>query len=170
MITETVPVVEEAVSKKQLGRWICDACGCHTNLQTQNAKSCGVCGTLRIARVEERMPYEYERPRDDKNEKNNAVGAAVAGGILGFTIGGTVLGITTAGGAAYLASTNLGSAGMAARSAGDVVLAVGEKMKEFDQKHNVFEKAYNGIADGSKWLEKKIEGSQLKSDFEGYRY
>merc|ERR1719410_1765781 len=149
IIAESGPVSEESSSKKQSGGGICDASGCHTNLETQNAKSRGVCDTLQIALLEEDAPHEYECSRNDKNEKDKTVGAAVAGGILGFTVGGPVLGITTAGGAAYLASKNSGSAGMAARSAGDVMLAVGEKIKELHQKHNLVERAGNNIAGGS---------------------
>ena len=28
-------------------RWICEACGCHTNTEENNSASCGVCGTRR---------------------------------------------------------------------------------------------------------------------------
>jgi rubrerythrin len=36
---------DDAAAAAAVDRWVCDACGCHTNVESE--RSCGICGTAR---------------------------------------------------------------------------------------------------------------------------
>jgi hypothetical protein len=87
-------------------------------------------------------------------------GAAVAGGLTGFLLGGPILGAVVAGGAA-LAVTSKGKAGEGARSAGEVMASAGDRLKRVDQKHHVVEKTSKGFSKSCNWVAKKIKPRDL---------
>jgi len=65
--------------------------------------------------------------------------AAVAGGVLGFLIGGPVFGVLLGLGSGF-ASTRQGAAGDIARATGDVAVTVKEKATEINQEHHMTQK------------------------------
>jgi hypothetical protein len=83
-------------------------------------------------------------------------GAAVAGGLTGFLLGGPIVGAVMAGGAA-LAVTSKGKAGEVARSSGEVMASAGDRLKRVDQKHHVVEKTSKGFSKSCNWLARKMK-------------
>jgi hypothetical protein len=99
---------------------------------------------------------------DDRDESSatrgtqrQVVGAAVLGGIAGLIVAGPLIGLVAAGGAAAIA-TSRGKAGDVARSGGEVVSDAGTRLKKFDEKHHVVEKATKSVVKGCNWVSKKI--------------
>ena len=89
-------------------------------------------------------------------------GAAVAGGIGGLVLGGPILAVVAAGGAA-LAVTSKGKPREVARECGDAMATTGDRIKKFDRKHCVVEKTSKGIANGCNWISKKHEPPHSES-------
>ena len=83
-------------------------------------------------------------------------GAAVAGGLTGFLLGGPILAAVAAGGAA-LAVTGKGNAGKVARSTGEVMASAGDRLQKVDQKHHVVEKTSKGLSKSCNWVAKKLK-------------
>jgi hypothetical protein len=83
-------------------------------------------------------------------------GAAVAGGLTGFLLGGPIIGAVVAGGAA-LAVTSKGKAGDVARSTGEVMASAGDRLRKVDQKHHVVKKTSKGFSKSCDWVAKKIK-------------
>lgn len=100
-------------------------------------------------------------PRTNSNNinshtKRELAGAAVAGGVAGILIGGPVLAVVAAGGAA-LAVTNCGQTGKVARAGGEAVASMGDRLKKIDKKHKVMKKTGKGIEKGCQWMAKKLK-------------
>ena len=93
---------------------------------------------------------------ENPHTKRELRGAAVAGGLVGLVIGGPVLGLIAAGGAA-LAVTNKGKAGEVARSGGEAVACIGDRLKKIDKKHRMAEKTGKTITKGFDWAAKRIK-------------
>jgi hypothetical protein len=74
------------------------------------------------------------------------------GGVAGLLLGGPLLGILVAGGAAIVATSSSGTAGKAARQSGECMAHVGDKLKEVDKQHHVTHKTKTGISKSCKWL------------------
>jgi len=91
---------------------------------------------------------------DNKNEKTDTsthvelvnikgtqlCGAAAAGGLAGFMLGGPVLGVVAGAGVA-MAATTPGAVGGVARSSGNMVCTVGERAKKIDKEYQVVNKS-----------------------------
>lgn len=90
---------------------------------------------------------EEGEQEQDGVETSRVAGAAIFGAIVGFALGGARLGIVAGLGAGAAATTQC-AAGDVARSMGDTTIAVGNKVKEVDEKHNVLQntKAAAGAA------------------------
>mmetsp|Transcript_23198 Transcript_23198/g.34537 ORF Transcript_23198/g.34537 Transcript_23198/m.34537 type:complete len:227 (-) Transcript_23198:195-875(-) len=95
--------------------------------------------------------YDLSTTLDDADEakKEHAKasiigGAAIAGTGLGLAIAGPIIGLLGGVTAATLATQN-SKAGDAARFSGDVVLSVGDQMKDIDEKHKIVEKTKWGF-------------------------
>jgi hypothetical protein len=98
---------------------------------------------------------------NNNNEQNSHTrrqlrGAAVAGGLTGFLLGGPIIGAVVAGGAA-LAVTSKGKAGDVARSTGEVMASAGDRLRKVDQKHHVVKKTSKGFSKSCDWVAKKIK-------------
>jgi hypothetical protein len=93
---------------------------------------------------------------ENPHTKRQLRGAAVAGGLTGFLLGGPIIGAVVAGGAA-LAVTSKGKAGEVARSTGEVMASAGDRLKRVDQKHHVVEKTSKGFSKSCNWLAKKMK-------------
>jgi hypothetical protein len=83
-------------------------------------------------------------------------GAAVAGGLTGFLLGGPIIGAVAAGGG-VLAVTSKGKVGEVARSTGEVMASAGDRLKRIDQKHHVVEKTSKGFSKSCDWVAKKLK-------------
>lgn len=101
---------------------------------------------------------EEEKRKDQPLQGTNRQvgGAAVAAGIAGTLLIGPVVGLVAAGGAAVMA-TKKGTAGNVMRASGDVVANAGDRVKKFDQKHQMSKKAGRGFVKGAKWMSKKLK-------------
>mmetsp|Transcript_18801 Transcript_18801/g.27803 ORF Transcript_18801/g.27803 Transcript_18801/m.27803 type:complete len:158 (+) Transcript_18801:1-474(+) len=102
--------------------------------------------------------YAFEEaPREDKARRREVGGAAVAGGLLGLTLAGPMVGVVAGAGAAALTTTK-GGAGKIARASGDAVCSGGERLKQWNRKHQVTAKTNKALrsAGGSfkRWDEK----------------
>jgi hypothetical protein len=110
--------------------------------------------------VEDGIVDQLNSTPNNKNEnphtKRQLRGAAVAGGLTGFLLGGPILGAVAAGGAA-LAVSNKGKAGKVARSAGEGMASAGDRLKRVDRKHHVVEKTSKGFSKGCNWAAKKLK-------------
>ncbi|KAL7560190.1 hypothetical protein ACA910_016617 [Epithemia clementina (nom. ined.)] len=93
---------------------------------------------------------------DEREERRQVGGAAIAGGIAGLVLAGPVVGLLLAGGAAAIATTR-GKAGDVTRATGEVMAQAGDRLKEIDQKHHFSEKASKGIAKSADWVSKKLK-------------
>eukprot|EP00548_Thalassiothrix_antarctica_P008838 CAMPEP_0194131484 /NCGR_PEP_ID=MMETSP0152-20130528/2251_1 /TAXON_ID=1049557 /ORGANISM="Thalassiothrix antarctica, Strain L6-D1" /LENGTH=139 /DNA_ID=CAMNT_0038826281 /DNA_START=19 /DNA_END=438 /DNA_ORIENTATION=- len=84
-------------------------------------------------------------------------GAAAAGGILGYALAGPVVAVAAGIGGAIIATSN-GKAGGIARASGETVSSGGDRIKEWNKKHQVSAKASRAMrTTGSnikKWDEK----------------
>lgn len=93
-------------------------------------------------------------PRRDR--RRQICGAAAVGGIAGLVLAGPVIGLVAAGGAAVVAAKGKGAVGDVARATGNVASHAGERVKQFDQKHNVTKTTSAGFVKGCNWVSKKI--------------
>ena len=94
-------------------------------------------------------------------------GAAVVAGLAGALLVGPVVGLAAAGGAAVLAARNKGSAGNVARASGEAAANTGQRLRKFDQTHQVTAKASKGIAKGAKWVADKTKIKHKKAGAAG---
>lgn len=99
-----------------------------------------------------------ENGNDDPGTRRQVVGAGVAGGITGLVLGGPLLGLVGAGGAAAVAKTSRGKPGDFARKSGDVMASAGDRIKKYDEKHRVVEKTSGSIRKGCEWVSKSEVG------------
>lgn len=90
-------------------------------------------------------------------------GAAALGGVAGLVVGGPLVGLVAAGGAAAVA-TSKGKAGDVARAGGDVMSDAGVRLKRFDRKHHIVEKTSNGIVKGCQWVSKQIKQPEKQGE------
>jgi hypothetical protein len=109
-----------------------------------------------------------EQPNSTQNNNNNnnnnenphtrrqLRGAAVAGGLTGFLLGGPIIAAVAAGGA-VLAVTSKGKAGEVVRSTGELTASAGDRLKKVDQKHHVVEKTTKGFSKSCNWAAKKMK-------------
>ena len=88
--------------------------------------------------------------------KRELGGAAVAGGLVGLAIGGPIIGVLAAGGAA-LAVTSKSQGGKMVRAGGEAVACVGDRLKKIDKRHHVVEKTGKGITKGCKWVARRVK-------------
>jgi hypothetical protein len=82
-------------------------------------------------------------------------GAAAAGCLAGLVLAGPVIALLTAAGAAAVA-TSRGKPGDFARHSGDVMADAGDRLKRFDEKHQVVEKS-------SRWVSKTFRLNKSSS-------
>jgi hypothetical protein len=82
-------------------------------------------------------------------------GAAAAGCLAGLVLAGPVIALLTAAGAAAVA-TSRGKPGDYARHSGDAMADAGDRLKRFDEKHQVFEKS-------SRWVSKTFRLNKSSS-------
>ena len=89
---------------------------------------------------------------DAKTEVSSQVGAGLLFGLPGLFLGGPILALLTGGGAAYLASSNSGPVGDAARASGDFAVETGSRVagaaKEADENLGILEKIKNAFSFG----------------------
>ena len=93
---------------------------------------------------------------DEREERRQVGGAAVAGGIAGLVLIGPVVGLMLAGGAAAVATTK-GKAGQVTRATGEVMAKAGDRLKEMNRKHHITEKASQGLAKSADWVSNKLK-------------
>lgn len=97
---------------------------------------------------------------DVMGSKRQVGGAAVAGGIAGLVLGGPMLGLIGAGGAAAIATSQSNKKpAQFVRKTGDAMADAGDRLQQFDRKHRVVEKTSNSINKGCSWVSKKINFS-----------
>jgi hypothetical protein len=75
---------------------------------------------------------------EDERTSERMIGAGVAGGVLGFFLGGPILAAIAGFGVAYCTRKE-DAAGDVARALGDVALSAKEKAQEVEQKHHMME-------------------------------
>ena len=89
---------------------------------------------------------------DAKTEVSSQVGAGLLFGLPGLFLGGPILALLTGGGTAYLASSNSGPVGDAARASGDFAVETGSRVagaaKEADENLGILEKIKNAFSFG----------------------
>jgi hypothetical protein len=106
--------------------------------------------------IVEQLNSTLNNENENPHTRRQLRGAAVAGGVTGFLLGGPILGAVAAGGAA-LAVTNKGKAGQVARSTGEVMASAGDRLKRVDRKHHVIEKTSKGFSKSCNWVAKKLK-------------
>lgn len=94
-------------------------------------------------------------------EETRQKASGIAAAVLGFFLGGPLLSLILGGGTYYAATQRPtgDTAGDAARSLGDVGLAVRDQAVEFDEKHNVVEKSKKAAS--SFWKKSRAKGEEL---------
>jgi hypothetical protein len=97
-------------------------------------------------------PTQEENPHTSRQLK----GAAAVGGIAGLVLGGPLLAVAAAGGAAY-AVTSKGSAGGMVRKGGDAVADAGVSLKRYNRKHQVVQRTANQVTQGCSWAAKRLQ-------------
>ena len=106
--------------------------------------------------IVEQLNSSQNNDNDNPHTRRQLRGAAVAGGLTGFLLGGPILAAVAAGGAA-LAVTGKGNTGKVARSTGEVMASAGDRLKKVDQKHHVVEKTSKGLSKSCNWVAKKLK-------------
>merc|ERR1712150_163067 len=108
---------------------------------------------------EEKTSMDAESDSVATTASSRKLGAGVAGGVVGFVLGGPII-ATIAGFASAWATEKDGVGGDVARAMGDVALTVREKAIEVDEKHHIVEeskKAATGVVDKAKQVDEKYE-------------
>ena len=84
-------------------------------------------------------------------------GAAVAGGVAGALLLGPLVGIVAAGGFAATAAHQSSKAGQFARSTGEAVAGVGDRLQKFDHEHHVVDRVTEQFHKTATFLSEKLE-------------
>jgi hypothetical protein len=103
-------------------------------------------------------PSDYRGSLVSKRRQRQVGGAAALGGAAGLLLGGPVLGVMVAGGAAICAATpGKGPVRDATRATGEVVASAGRQLYRLDKKHRIFKTASEGVVNGCNWVNKKLQ-------------
>lgn len=88
--------------------------------------------------------HQQEEPNNEGDATSSQVGAGLLAGVTGLFLGGPVLGAVTGASAYYVASSNDGPVGEAARTTGDwavkTAAGVTEAAKEADEQHHILDR------------------------------
>jgi hypothetical protein len=103
-------------------------------------------------------PAEIDYTYDEGNPhtKRQLCGASIAGCMAGWLCGGPLVGAAAAGVAA-LAVSSKSKTGEIARSSGEAVAKVGDRIKKIDKKYHIVDKTANGAIKGFNWSAKRIK-------------
>mmetsp|Transcript_15317 Transcript_15317/g.19975 ORF Transcript_15317/g.19975 Transcript_15317/m.19975 type:complete len:178 (+) Transcript_15317:183-716(+) len=93
---------------------------------------------------------------DLESDRRQMSGAAAAGAIAGLVVGGPILALFVAGGAAAVATTR-GKAGQVTRSTGEAMAQAGDRLKLLDEKHHFSENVSKRLSKSAKWVSEKIK-------------
>lgn len=97
-----------------------------------------------------------ESSDSDPGTSRQVRAAAIAGCLAGLLLGGPILGLVAAGGAAAVA-TSRSQAGEVARSTGDAMADAGDRLKRFDEKHQIVDKTRASVKKGCQWASQKVQ-------------
>jgi hypothetical protein len=103
----------------------------------------------------ESNPNATDDEDTDPGTPRQVGGAATAGCLAGLVLAGPVIALLAAGGAAAVA-TSRGKPGDFARHSGEVMADAGDRLKRFDEKHQVVEKS-------SQWVSKTFHLNKSSS-------
>jgi len=99
----------------------------------------------------------------DLGTERQVGGAAVAGGIAGLVLGGPILALVAAGGAAVVATSSRGKPGDVVRQCGDATADAGHRLKRYDEEHRVVERATHSIKVAWKGISKTFNKPQPRN-------
>lgn len=104
------------------------------------------------------VPDEDVSSADEKKGTNRQIGgAAIAAGVAGTLLLGPAVGVLAGIGAAGGAALGKGPAGNVTRATGDVVASAGERLRNFDKKHQITSKTSKGFVKGANWVSDKLK-------------